>query len=386
MNGLFAQIDLSTFFEWLIYAAVALVTLIGVFKCIVPVLHNAHVLNRGITRLEKRLVSGERPPWREARFLGKSLRDEWRQFLQNAAQLEVRGIPCDLENYINDDSVIDKPGHSQLAELIPSLLTSLGILGTFLGLMIGLSTVNFGSAQGTIDSIETLLTNMKLAFSTSVAGISCSLAFNIVHRMAVGKAMRALDHFEDSFYELAMPRPLQQDVQLLCQKQDEDARTAALVEKMSAQVAASIEDAVGRAMLPLTRSLDTFIHGATQEQVDGIRRVAGQFVLQMNSALSDQFVTLGKTLETVNQSQLKTQSNLDATVLTIETMNQHASQICQACQETADKLSLLNAVLDDRQLEGVSQKLETLMNSLEVLKQSVDEAAAELGSGKQQEE
>ena len=34
-------------------------------------------------------------------------------------------------------------------------------------------------------------------------------------------------------------------------------------------VAASLEMAIGRAMAPLTQSLDTFIKCATREQVDG---------------------------------------------------------------------------------------------------------------------
>ena len=213
----------------------------------------------------------------------------------------MRGIPCDTREYINEETVVDKPGHAQLAELIPGLLTSLGILGTFVGLMQGLTSVDFSNAEGTIQSIPQLLSGMRFAFATSVAGISCSLLFNMFNRMAAGRAVRALDNFEDAFYELAMPRPLQPDVQMMCQKQDEEVRMARLAENVGNHVAASLEMAIGRAMAPLTQSLDTFIKCATREQVDGVRRIVGQFVQQMNTSLSGQMTALGDTMNAVNQ-------------------------------------------------------------------------------------
>ena len=253
--------------------AIALVVLVGVCKCIYPVFRNGSLLNRAVAKLEKTAGNNQRPSWREPRFLGRALRNEWQKFLLNAGQLDVRGMPCDIEDYINEDSVIDKPGHSQLAELIPSLLTSLGILGTFIGLMEGLTSVNFSDAQGTMDSIPLLLTGMRFAFATSVAGITCSLLFNMFYRMSVGRACRALDSFDEAFYELAMPRPLSPEVQLICQKQDEEERLARIAEAVGNRVASSLEMAVSRAMDPLTKSLDTFIQGATQEQVEGVRRI-----------------------------------------------------------------------------------------------------------------
>ena len=38
----------------LVYGAIALVTLVGIFKCIYPVLRNSALLNRAIMKLERR--------------------------------------------------------------------------------------------------------------------------------------------------------------------------------------------------------------------------------------------------------------------------------------------------------------------------------------------
>lgn len=377
--------------DFLVYGAIALVVLVGVCKCIYPVFRNGSLLNRAVAKLEKTAGNNQRPSWREPRFLGRALRNEWQKFLLNAGQLDVRGMPCDIEDYINEDSVIDKPGHSQLAELIPSLLTSLGILGTFIGLMEGLTSVNFSDAQGTMDSIPLLLTGMRFAFATSVAGIACSLLFNMFYRMSVGRACRALDSFDEAFYELAMPRPLSPEVQLICQKQDEEERLARIAEAVGNRVASSLEMAVSRAMDPLTKSLDTFIQGATQEQVEGVRRIVGQFVSQMNAQLSGQMTTLGHTMEMVSQGQLQTQKNLQNTLNAAQAMAADAqsmqvasAQMAQALQNWAEELKnsqtrrTEEAAMLEEQNQNLRQELELLTRSLADMRIAADRLTSEL--------
>ena len=377
--------------DFLVYGAIALVVLVGVCKCIYPVFRNGSLLNRAVAKLEKTAGNNQRPSWREPRFLGRALRNEWQKFLLNAGQLDVRGMPCDIEDYINEDSVIDKPGHSQLAELIPSLLTSLGILGTFIGLMEGLTSVNFSDAQGTMDSIPLLLTGMRFAFATSVAGITCSLLFNMFYRMSVGRACRALDSFDEAFYELAMPRPLSPEVQLICQKQDEEERLARIAEAVGNRVSSSLEMAVSRAMDPLTKSLDTFIQGATQEQVEGVRRIVGQFVSQMNAQLSGQMTTLGHTMEMVSQGQLQTQKNLQNTLNAAQAMAADAqsmqvasAQMAQALQSWAEDLKnsqtkrTEEAAMLEEQNQNLRQELELLTRSLADMRIAADRLTSEL--------
>lgn len=377
--------------EIAVYAAIVLVTLTGLIKCIYPLLRNAALLNRAVIKLEKSTAKGERPLWREARFLGRSLRNEWQQFLLNAGQLDIRGIPCDTREYINEETVVDKPGHVQLAELIPGLLTSLGILGTFMGLMQGLTSVDFSNAEGTIQSIPQLLGGMRFAFATSVAGISCSLMFNMFNRMAAGHAVRALDNFEDAFYDLAMPRPLQPEVQMMCQKQDEDANMVRLAESVGNHVAASLEMALSRAMSPLQQSLDTFIKCATREQVDGVRRIVGQFVQQMNHSLSDQFTALGETMSIVNDGQMQTQANLQTTLEAARVMAQNAQTIERATAEIARQVQTLSTSMQTEcaqretmarsaqtATEDMSAQLEALGRSLKRMQAAVDTLTAEL--------
>lgn len=65
--------------------------------------------------------------------------------------------------------------HSQFLEYAPTLMTSLGILGTFTGVVIGLLGFNTGDIAG---SIPALLEGLKTAFITSIVGMLAAMFFN----------------------------------------------------------------------------------------------------------------------------------------------------------------------------------------------------------------
>ena len=274
---------LSNLTDALVYCAIAGVTLIGVFKCLIPLITTTHALRRAITRLQQDAGTRQGTPvWQEKRFMGNRLKNCWLRFLQNAEQLDRRGLPCNVEDYINDDTVIHGPGNAQLADLIPGLLTSLGILGTFMGMMDGLGGLDFSNADKIIEGIPTLLTGMQFAFGTSVAGVSCSICFNIINRILQGSSYRAIDDFVSNFTSLAMSRPLDNDVQLICQNQDSNHMLSTLTDTLPGQLAGAMEHSVRSAMQPVSQAMDNFLMGATRAQVDGVGRIVGSFVQQMN--------------------------------------------------------------------------------------------------------
>jgi len=72
-----------------------------------------------------------------------------------------------------------KGHHSRFLDYAPTLMTSLGILGTFIGIVIGL--MNFDTSDpSTIDeSIPLMLEGLKTAFITSLAGMSAAIIFKV---------------------------------------------------------------------------------------------------------------------------------------------------------------------------------------------------------------
>ena len=321
--------------DFLVYAAIAVVTLIGVIKCLLPLWNTTHALRRAIRRLQQDAgnTAAEKPVWQESRFMGRRLRGYWLRFLQNAEQLDRRGLPCNVEDYINDDTVTHGPGNANLAEMIPSMLTSLGILGTFMGMVRGLGGLDFNNADAIIEGIPTLLAGMQFAFGTSVAGVSCSIVFSMLNRIAQGSSYRAIDDFVESFTQLAMQRPLDNDVQLICQNQDSNHMLSTLTDTLPGQLAKSMEVSVSRAMQPVAQSMDSFLIGATRAQVDGVGRIVNNFVNQMNASLNHQFLELGRTLTEINQNQQLSMERMDQSLQTADAIVNDVNRLHGVSQE-----------------------------------------------------
>ena len=292
--------------DYVVYGAIAVVTLIGLFKCLIPLWRTTAALRRAITRLQENAGKQlDKPVWQEARFVGKRLKGSWLRFLQNAEQLDRRGLPTNVEDYINDDTVTHGPGNAGLAELIPSLLTSLGILGTFMGLSRGLSSLNFADSTQLIQGIPDLLSGMKFAFGTSVAGISCSLVFNMINRISQGSSYRAIDDFVSSFTQLAMSRPLDNDVQMIIQNQDRNFMLQGINDKLVDRLADSVSRSISMTMNPVAESMDRFIVGTTRNQIEGVNHIVSRFLSEMDRSLGNQFSSLAQTMDNLEQSQLR---------------------------------------------------------------------------------
>jgi hypothetical protein len=93
----------------------------------------------------------------------------------------------DLFVLLSYPTVLSKPVPRSTVYYVPTLLTTLGIFGTFLGISIGISGVNLenlGNTEALLEAIAQLLSGMKTAFYTSLAGLfgAIPLMFIIAHQ------------------------------------------------------------------------------------------------------------------------------------------------------------------------------------------------------------
>ena len=310
----------------LVYVATGLVFVIGITKCVLPVSRAGGKLRRSIRKLE--MSAGAVPPvWQDTLFLGKNMQGPWRRFLVNAEQLDARGIHCNVEDYVNDDTVIYSVGHAQLAEAVPGLLTSLGILGTFIGLMQGLGGLDVSDAAKTMESIPQMIGGMTYAFTTSIVGIACSLIFNMLNRMAHGSATRAIDDFNDAFTDIVMQKPLEPHVQMILQQEDRTALIRHISGDMANRVSEGIVTSVERTLTPVAQQMNQFILGQTQAQLDGVNGIVNSFIEQMNRSLNGQFLQLGKTLSTINQAQSVSYDTINTTMAAADEIMKSLKQV-----------------------------------------------------------
>ena len=354
--------------DYLVYGAIAVVTLIGLFKCLLPLWKTTSCLRRAISRLQAEAgQTTEKPVWQTSGFVGKRLRGTWLRFLQNAEQLDRRGLPTNVEDYINDDTVTHGPGNATLAELIPSLLTSLGILGTFMGLSRGLSSLNFADSTELVEGIPVLLEGMRFAFGTSVAGISCSIVFNMLNRISQGSSYRAIDDFVTSFTQLAMSRPLDNDVQLIIQNQDRNYMLQGINDTLVERLADNVGRSITRAMTPVSDSMDRFIIGATRNQIDGVNRIVARFLDEMDRSLGNQFSSMASAMDAVTQNQIAAARQTGETVSAAQGIVDNARALQEMSSHILDRFDVyMNGINQVRERdENYEKRVAELLNRMQ---------------------
>lgn len=88
-------------------------------------------------------------------------------------------------HYLNPDAFNSKLFKGYFMVWIPSTLTTLGVLGTFVGLQIGLGGINLeGEVGQMLEGIRMLIEGAKTAFNTSIFGVGAGIIFGLSLRVA----------------------------------------------------------------------------------------------------------------------------------------------------------------------------------------------------------
>lgn len=156
------------------------------------------------------------------------LRNTYIDYVEEMNRLEKEApdnrYRCDIDDYINYQLIDDCVEKGRL-NLIPGAMTGLGILGTFIGLSLGLQAFNTGSAEEITNSIGPLMDGIKVAFHTSIYGMVFSLTFNLIFKTVLERSYRKLDEFIAEFKRFVCPDAHydNESIQLQYQRQQIDA-------------------------------------------------------------------------------------------------------------------------------------------------------------------
>ena len=233
------------------------------------------------------------------------------------------GAPCDLEEYINED-FLDRVGMNFYNSGVSGTLTGMGILGTFLGLSMGLGAFSGDDIFTISDNVGSLLSGMKVAFHTSVYGIFFSLVFSMIYRSLMSDAYQTLDEFLNVFRQTTQPPIMNED------------ETAATMLVYQAGMANSLKQ-----MLEVMK-------GNAAEQTAGVGRIVDQFTQQMHAALDTDFKKLGNVLKNAGESQAASTANVAEMVEAVTTLVDVNRSVQEALSSVMERQELFAKQLDDQ--------------------------------------
>ena len=209
----------------------------------------------------------------------------------------------DIEEYLNGDDM-DEHIHKRLLEMAPDIFTSLGILGTFVGLVWGLKNFEPTNYEAMTTSVASLVDGIKVAFLTSIYGIAMSIVYTCGMKSEYSSLTTNLQKFLDRFHTYVMPTAESESMNILVSSQkNQTAAMEQMAEKFSVQMADSFEKVITPTFQKMNDSLDVLVSSVTKCQEDAVREILDTFLKEMNLSFKTQFEDFGRALTQLKDAQ-----------------------------------------------------------------------------------
>lgn len=378
----------------LLWSLIILVTVLAIARYIYLHRKLGKALNAQIHHLEavKDKEAADKLNLIEQGFSGSAFNDHWREFRETLVVKHGAILTTtDAGHFFNEFSLVDKPLTMEITRHLPGIMTSLGIVGTFGGLIIGLGEFNQTNLE---DSIRTLLGGVHNAFACSFMAILCAVIITITERGIVtslyGKVHTFQEHLnrlfnrsvtEDYLHDMVQQMGQQtQSLKSFSQDLAESIRTA--MQELVGQQTTSIERSNSLIAQQIASSMNEILEPAVGRLTDAVQDVQRQQAQSSQDALKD---LVSQFSDSLNQSTGRQMDGLMAAIAgsteAMSTMKDEMSFLVQTMRSQSEtqqaQVSAQMAALAE--LSGNQQR-----TMQEELGQFVTQTAATLAQVQQQ--
>ena len=316
----------STIYNFVFLAVIAVLYLIAMFGGMFRMNNLSTAFHRAVEELNSMFKTPGKTDPRNLTYLGELFDDKYLDQKMDSFTDSINNSKeglGDIEEFINEDE-LDIHVHKKLLEMVPDIFTSLGILGTFLGLVWGLRDFQPTDYSAMTSSVEALVEGIKVAFLTSIYGISFSIIYTFGMKGEYSSMTEELQGFLEKFHSYVMPTAENESRNLLLASQKlQTSAMKQMAEQFSVQMADSFEKVITPTFQKMNDSLDMLVSSVTRCQEDAIREISDEFLKQMNNSFHMQFRDFNVALDQLKKAQ---KENTAYTSAMYQTMSQKLSE------------------------------------------------------------
>jgi len=293
----------------------------------------------------------------------------------------------DASHFFNNFTLAPGLTQSRLLAATPSFLVAIGVLGTFVGLTVGLNSLNLDSRSDidTLrDGIDGLISGAAVAFMTSVWGVAASIILNLVEKFTERHALRgitSLQHSIDFLYPRISP---EQSLVAIAEhgKHSREAlqelherigdRLQETVEGISESMQEALANTLNSIMGP---AIDSLVSHSTEQSTAALEALVSQFMNGMGEAGRSQNDLMNRAAERMESSVGEMSSKL-AGLTTQLGQQQHRQEEASKQQLEAmdDQISRM-VVFSTENQQQISREFQILLQQLRDESSAVQQAA-----------
>ncbi|EKS2405605.1 anti-phage ZorAB system protein ZorA [Pseudomonas aeruginosa] len=297
----------------------------------------------------------------------------------------------DAEHFFNARTLAPGLTASRLLAAAPSFLVAIGVLGTFVGLTVGLEGL-----VGTSDEIESLkgginklISGAAVAFMTSVWGVFFSLLLNFVEKMFERSALGQIQQLQHDIDSLYTRIPAEQSLVHIAEygKESKEAlqelherigdRLQETLNGMSEAMQTALTDALNNIMAP---AIQTLVSTTSQQSTQVLEKLVGNFMDGMTSVGREQGLQMQQAAADVNAAVSGMSERLNQLFSSLN--EQQGRQMEVAQQQSAafeTQLQRISGSAEERQAQ-MEQRFAELMSGL------TNQLQTQLGTAQQRDE
>lgn len=296
----------------------------------------------------------------------------------------------DANDYFDEHALILNNANFRHYLTLPSVFVGIGILGTFVGLVVGISSFDLSNSSTIKDSISLLLGGMSTAFYTSIAGMFTSITFNLFEKNQFHSAYREIKNlanrlneefriskielekhqtqtqlkliqeafgFEDEEGNLVKPnlvfstiyRELQESTRALKSFSTDLANSIEATYKfIMEEFDQSFQKAFERTLLPVIQKLDAAVEALAREKTKSNEDFISSIIEKLENSLKSMIESVQKDISGSAKSELENiLKALSATSDTLSNLPQLLNSFDESIKESNSKFeNILKAILD----------------------------------------
>jgi len=186
----------------------------------------------------------------------------WKEFDETLIEIHKNGKTklfntFDADHFFNSSTLAKGVTDNRLVAAVPGFLTAIGVIGTFVGLQIGLSEMNI-SSDVSVDEmkagVSAVIGGAKVAFMTSVWGVFLSVLFNFIEKSAEQNIRRRIHSLQDTIDEIFPRLSPESQLQIISDNSEESRES---LQGLAEQIGVKMQESMLTATRGISEALET---------------------------------------------------------------------------------------------------------------------------------
>ncbi|MBS46671.1 MAG: hypothetical protein CMN60_02770 [Sphingobium sp.] len=390
--------ELSTLFVALLIAVTVVFTGFFLYKCIKTGFRLSWLSNK-LEPLKREDVASKREElYQQAKQKDKGIGFLWLEFdetlveIQKGEHVELRNT-LDAGHFFNSYTLARSVTENRLIAAVPGFLTALGVIGTFMGLQLGLADLKLGAGVD-VDQMQEgvagVVNGAKIAFLTSVWGVALSVFFNFFEKLGEQLIRRKIREIEDRVDWLFPRIRPEEQLQKISENSSESREVLqGLAEKIGEKMQDAMVTATQGIQSSLEKSLSEIMAPAINKLVDKTSEGNQKALEGLLESFMDGFGQAGnQQRQALDDVSSKVSQSVDAMQAT---MNSFVEQLQKTQTDSGEREKALIADISNQvnslssQSEAIHQKLTSFVEN-QIGEMSTQMKSREEASAKRDEE